>query len=105
MIRCGVPLKRATIFKLLKEIDTDGVKTIDYKELVSAHKRHQNVVRQYMKDGVKFEDTQIGRVSLLLRKLMKKDVIMKKRKEGQETVESEKMMAIAFFLSSNAIQT
>ena len=78
MIRGGVPLHRNTLIRMLERLDKDGNNQLNYKELVDARRVHQDLVCQSLQTGTKFEESDVGRVSLLLRQIKNQNFIMKK---------------------------
>lgn len=81
LLRVGVPVKRTMLLKLLSRLDKDNNKQLDFGEMVEAQNIHRQNLRRTLQavgDG-DFEQTAIGKVSLILRRIMAKNIIMKKQ--------------------------
>ncbi|XP_045206313.2 leucine-rich repeat-containing protein 74B-like [Mercenaria mercenaria] len=65
-----IPLKMKTLEKFVRACDLDKNGEIEYVELVEASKRHKEEIRRLSKTNVPMENTDLGRIQKLLRKIM-----------------------------------
>jgi len=77
MLTFGIPLRKMTLRRLLCRLDKDGNKQLDFKEMMEAQQIHRQNVRRYLAQDIDFENTEIGRVSAALRRVMASKYIMK----------------------------
>ncbi|XP_045210659.2 leucine-rich repeat-containing protein 74A-like [Mercenaria mercenaria] len=79
LMKVGIPLHRQTLLQLLNRLDVDNNRQLDYGEMVEAQHIHRRNLRKIFASSseIKFEDTEIGRVSVIVRKIMSKNIIMK----------------------------
>ncbi|KAL4231623.1 hypothetical protein ACF0H5_009203 [Mactra antiquata] len=79
MIKLGVPIRRQTLLRLLRRLDKDNNGKLDFGEMIAAQKIHRQYIRKIFAQGdVEFENTEVGKVSILLRKIMSTNYVMKK---------------------------
>ena len=79
LIKVGIPVRRNILIKLLTKLDRDNNGKLDYGEMVEAQNIHRNNLRKIFAacSDVEFENTEIGKVSIMVRKVMHKSYIMK----------------------------
>ncbi|XP_060591960.1 leucine-rich repeat-containing protein 74A-like [Ruditapes philippinarum] len=82
LLRVGVQVKQHVLLQLLTRLDKDKNGQIDFGEMINAQNMHRNNLRKIFASpsNVEFENTEIGKVSILLRKVMNKNFIMKSTK-------------------------
>ncbi|KAH3877595.1 hypothetical protein DPMN_001470 [Dreissena polymorpha] len=77
MLKVGVTILPDTLRRLFKKLDKDGNQMLDYKEMIEAQKFHKNNIGKARQEKVDLNETEIGKISDLIRKVMEKDRIRK----------------------------
>ncbi|KAH3773373.1 leucine-rich repeat-containing protein 74A-like [Dreissena polymorpha] len=77
LLKVGVPIGPDTLLRLFRKLDKNENQMLDYKEMVEAQNKHRQNVRQALQENVDFEKTDIGKTSVILRKVMANHYIMK----------------------------
>lgn len=78
LAQVNIPMNRRSLNRLIDMMDVDGDGEIDFSELMAAQQKHKQLLKSYMKSERPLEDTEIGRIDRLLRKVMYKRFLMRK---------------------------
>ncbi|XP_048776737.1 leucine-rich repeat-containing protein 74B-like [Ostrea edulis] len=78
LAQVNIPMNRRSLSRLIDIMDKDGDGEIDFGELMAAQQKHKLLLKSYMKGERPIEDTEIGRIDRLLRKVMYKRFLMRK---------------------------
>ncbi|XP_062576844.1 leucine-rich repeat-containing protein 74B-like [Saccostrea cucullata] len=78
LAQVNIPMNRRSLNKLIDVMDKDGDGEIDFGELMAAQQKHKLLLKTYMKGERPVEETEIGRIDRLLRKVMYKRFLMRK---------------------------
>lgn len=78
MLNIGIQIRKQALLSLLQKLDVDQNRQLDYRKLAEAQQRHKQNLQRILDSGTEFEKTEIGKISVILRRIMKKQPIMKK---------------------------